>query len=161
MPLTDNLTELYDRKGFVRASNDLLAITEGRASWAMLLSIEVAHIKFIEHALGLGGADGLLMRAAAILREIFQENAVIGQWEADQFVVLNVAAPARCYALVRSLNDRIDAANESEREMNLSLSGRINVFNLPLPVGRNMQFNRTEAQMQDMQTRGEAIVSRA
>jgi diguanylate cyclase (GGDEF)-like protein len=122
MLLTDKLTRLYNRKGFVRASEHLLAILDERMSWAMLLSIDLAHLKFIEHALGAGAADELLMRTADILRGVFSENAVIGRWNTDQFVVLNVAASERCNFLMRSLNDRIDSANSLESGISLSLS---------------------------------------
>jgi diguanylate cyclase (GGDEF)-like protein len=152
------LTRLYNRKGFVRASEQLLAILDGRASSAMLLSIRLAHLKFIQHALGPEAADEMLMRTADILRDVFQENAVIGRWSASQFVVLNVAAPGRCNSLMRSLNDRIDAAYSLESRMSLSLSGQFRIFNLPFPLARKVHFNRT-AVTQEMKTVTEAVVS--
>lgn len=148
--LTDKLTRLYNRKGFVRASENLLAILDGRASSAMLLSIRLAHLKFIQHALGLEAADELLMRTADILRDVFQDNAVIGKWSASQFVVLNVAAPGQCNALMKSLNDRINAANSLEGGISLSLSGQFRIFNLPFPVARKVHFNRTAPADQDI-----------
>jgi len=156
--LTDKLTRLHDRKGFLRASEHLLAILDGRASSAMLLSIRLAHLKFIQHALGLEAADELLMRTADILRGVFQENAVIGRWSASQFVVLNVAAPGQCNSLMRSLNERIDAANSLESRISLSLNGQFRIFNLPFPAARKVHFNRT-ATVQEMKTVTEAVVS--
>ena len=156
--LTDKLTRLHNRKGFVRASERLLAKLDGRMPAAMLLSIELAHLKFVEHALGLGAADELLMRTADILRDAFHENAVIGRWNADQFVVLNVAARGRCNSLMRSLNDRIDAANSSESAISLSLSGHFSVFDLPLPITRKVRFNRMESVVQEMKTVMEPVV---
>jgi diguanylate cyclase (GGDEF)-like protein len=161
MLLTDKLTRLYNRKGFVQTSEYLLATLGGRVSSAMLLSMDLAHLKVIEHALGLGAADELLMRAADILRDVFQENAVIGRWNADQFVVLNVAAPGRCNFLVRSLNDRIDAANSSESGISLSLSGHFRVFDLPLPIARKVHFSRTETIVQELKTVTEPVARRA
>ena len=157
--LTDKLTRLYNRKGFVRASEHLLAILDGRASSAMLLSIRLAHLRFIQHALGLEAADELLMRTADILRDVFQENAVIGRWSASQFVVLNVAAPGQCNSLMRTLNDHIDAANSLESRISLSLSGQFRIFNLPFPVARKVHFNRTATVTQEMKTVTEAVVS--
>jgi len=158
MLFTDKLTRLYNRQGFVRASEHLLAILGGRVSSAMLLSMDLAHLKFIEHALGPGAADELLMRTADILRDVFQENAVIGRWNADRFVVLNVAAPGQGNSLMRSLNDRIDAANSSESAISLSLSGHFSVFDLPLPITRKVRFNRMESVVQEMKTVMEPVV---
>jgi len=159
--LTDKLTRLYNRKGFVRASEHLRAIPGGRVSSAMLLSMDLAHLKFIEHALGAGPADELLMRTADILRDVFQENAVIGRWNADRFVVLNVATPGQCNSLMRSLNDRIDSANSSESGMSLSLSGYFRVFDLPLPIARKVHFSRTETIVQELKTVTEPVARRA
>jgi diguanylate cyclase (GGDEF)-like protein len=141
MLLRDKLTRLYNRKGFVRAGEHLFAKLDGRMPSAMWLSIELGHLKFVEHALGPSAVDELLTRTANVLRDVFQENAVIGRWNADQFVVLNVAAPGRCNSLMRSLNDRIDAANCSESAISLSLSGHFRIFDLP---ARELHFNRME-----------------
>ena len=99
------------------------------------------------------------MRTADILRDVFQENAVIGRWSASQFVVLNVAAPGQCNSSMRSLNDRIDAANSLESRMSLSLSGQFRIFNLPFPVARKVHFNRTVTVRQEMKTVTAAVVS--
>jgi len=141
MLLRDKLTRLYNRKAFVRAGEHLFAKLDGRMPSAMMLSIELAHLKFVEHALGPGAVDELLTRTAAILRDVFQENAVIGRWNADRFVVLNVATPGRCNSLMRSLNDRVDASNSSESAISLSLSGHFRIFDLP---ARELRFNRME-----------------
>jgi hypothetical protein len=92
------------------------------------------------------------------LRDVFQENAVIGRWSDSQFVVLNVAAPGQCNSLMRTLNDHIDAANSLESRISLSLSGQFRIFNLPFPAARNVHFNRT-ATVQEMKTVIEAVVS--
>jgi GGDEF domain-containing protein len=51
MPFTDKLTQLYNGRGFVRASEYLLARSNGPMPCAMLLAIEVGNLKVIEHAL--------------------------------------------------------------------------------------------------------------
>jgi diguanylate cyclase (GGDEF)-like protein len=142
MLLTDRLTRLHNRKGFVRASEHLLAILNERMSWAMFLSIDFAHLKFIENALGAGAADESLMRTADILRGVFSENAVIGRWNRDRFVVLNAAPPGVCNSLMQSLNEHIDAANSTQSAISLSLSGQYSVFGLPSAIARKARFNR-------------------
>jgi GGDEF domain-containing protein len=96
----------------------------------MLLSINIAHLKFVEHALGLGVAEEMLTRTARILLDVFQDHAIIGRWSADQFVLFSLVAPHRCNFLVSSLNQRIEAANSSESRINLSLSGQFRCFDL-------------------------------
>jgi diguanylate cyclase (GGDEF)-like protein len=143
MPLTDKLTRLYNRTGFMRASERILMLMEKRVSSVMLLSINLAHLKFIEHALGRETAEQLLTRTADILRDVFQQNAVIGRWSADQFVVLNVEAPGPRHSTIAALNDRIDAASAYENGLNLGLSGHFRVFDLRMKAG-NARFDGTD-----------------
>ena len=144
MLLIDKVTRLYNRKGFVRACKHLLKNSNGRSSSAMLLSINLAHLMFIERVLGLQTAEDMLKRTADILLDVFQDNALIGRWNADQFVLLSVAAPHRYNSMVRCLNERIDAANSSESSIRLSLSGQFRLIDLP-GTAREVRFDRWEA----------------
>jgi diguanylate cyclase (GGDEF)-like protein len=142
MLLTDKLTRLHNRVGFMRASERMLMLMDERVSSFMLLSINLAHLKFIEHALGQETAEQLLTRTADILRDVFQQNAVIGRWSADQFVVLNVEAPGPRHSSIAALNNRVDAATGSEDGLNLTLSGHFRVFDLRMNAG-NVRFDGT------------------
>jgi GGDEF domain-containing protein len=81
---TDKLTHLYNGQGFVRASEYLLASSNGPMSCAMLLAIEVGNLKVTEHALGREPVDQMLIRTADILRDVFR-GAVIGRLAVDRF----------------------------------------------------------------------------
>jgi diguanylate cyclase (GGDEF)-like protein len=126
--MVDKLTRLYSFRGFMRASADLLAIANGRPSCAMLLSIDLRHVKFIEHALGRESGDQLLTRTAEILRRVFRGAAVIGRLGFDKFAVLILASPSKCTELMASLNQSIEAANLAEPTAYLSLAGKYCLF---------------------------------
>jgi GGDEF domain-containing protein len=113
------------------------------ASSAMLLSINIAHLKFVEHALGLGIAEDMLKRTAHLLLDVFQDHAIIGRWSADQFVLFSVVAPHRCNSLVNSLNERIEAANSSESRIRISLSGQFRFFDLDI-AARDLRLDRPD-----------------
>jgi diguanylate cyclase (GGDEF)-like protein len=127
MPFTDELTHLYNAQGFVRASEDKLAIFNGPVSCAMLLVIEVGNLKFIELALGREAVDPLLTRTADILRGVFR-GAVIGRLGVDRFAVLILASPSKCAELMAAFNEDIDAANLAEPNIYLSLGGKYYLF---------------------------------
>jgi GGDEF domain-containing protein len=127
----------------MRACRHLFGNLDGYASSAMLLSVKLEHLKFVEHALGLGIAEEMLKRTAQILRDVFQDRAVVGRWSADQFVVLSMVAPHRCNSLVRSFNEHIDAANSTESRIRLSLSGQFKLFDLAL-AARKVRFDRPD-----------------
>jgi diguanylate cyclase (GGDEF)-like protein len=123
MSFTDKLTHLYNARGFARASQQQLAMLNGPLSRAMLLTIEVAHLKVIEQALGREPAELMLKRTADILRGVFR-GAVIGRLGVDRFAVLIPASPSRCAELIAALNDDIDAVNSADPNLYLSLGGK-------------------------------------
>jgi diguanylate cyclase (GGDEF)-like protein len=123
MSSTDNLTRLYNARGFVRASEYKLAILNGPMSCALLLAIEVGNLKVIERALGREPVDLVLTRTADILRGVFR-GAVIGRLGVDRFAVLMLASPSECTELIAALNEDIDAANLADPNLYLSLGGK-------------------------------------
>ena len=123
----DKLTHLYNAQGFVRASEHMLAISDGPVSCAMLLAIEVGNLKFIEQALGREAVDPLLTRTADILRGVFR-GAVIGRLGVDRFAVLILASPSKCTELLAAFNEDIDAANLADPNSYLSLGGKYCLF---------------------------------
>jgi GGDEF domain-containing protein len=127
MPFTDKLTHLYTTQGFVRASEHMLAVSNGSVSSAMLLAIEVGHVKVIERALGREPVDLMLNRTADILRGVFR-GAVIGRLGVDRFAVLTPANPSKCTELIAALNQEIDAANLADPNIFLSLGGEYCLF---------------------------------
>jgi diguanylate cyclase (GGDEF)-like protein len=123
MSSTDNLTLLYNARGFVRASEYKLAILNGPMSCALLLAIEVGNLKVIERALGREPVDLVLTRTADILRGVLR-GAVIGRLGVDRFAVLILASPSKCTELIAALNEDIDAANLADPNLYLSLGGK-------------------------------------
>jgi diguanylate cyclase len=133
--LIDELCQLYNREGFICASAHWLKRWGRGAPWALLLSLQVNHLKVVHHALGQEVSAGLLMRTAVLLREVFRQAAVIGRLSEDEFAVLvRVASPSARTALISRLNAAIDAANASAGALSVSLSGGFSQFDPRYPV---------------------------
>src|SRR5580692_10269792 len=113
MSFRDPVTQLYNGQGFLRAAEQL-RVSGHDLPWAMWLLVELAHLKFIKHALGSEAGDLLLSRTADILRHVFRGNSVIGRLGNNQFAVLMPANPSDCKALIRELDHHINTANSPE-----------------------------------------------
>jgi diguanylate cyclase (GGDEF)-like protein len=129
MSFRDPVTQLYNARGFLRAAEQLRVSAQDLPS-AMWLLVELAHLKFIKHALGPEAGDLLLTRTADILRRVFQGNSVIGRLGSNQFAVLTPADPSDCTALIRELDHSIEVANSPEGALTLSLQGRFGLLNM-------------------------------
>jgi diguanylate cyclase (GGDEF)-like protein len=127
--IRDPVTQLYNAQGFLRAAEQL-RVSGQDLPWAMWLLVELAHLKFIKHALGSEAGDLLLSRTADILRHVFRKNSVIGRLGANQFAVLIQANPSDCNALIRELDERFDAANSPDAAITLSVEGKFGLLNM-------------------------------
>jgi diguanylate cyclase (GGDEF)-like protein len=147
MSLIDELTQLYNREGFICAGEELLDISGARERWAFLLSLKVEHLKFINHSLGRAVVDSLLIRTTKLLRQTFRKAAVIGRLGADEFAVLGtVASPLACTSLLSCLDEAIDADNSSAGP-NLSVSGGFSQFDPRYPVSITERLMKADTAM--------------
>jgi diguanylate cyclase (GGDEF)-like protein len=129
MSFRDPVTQLYNARGFLRAAENLRVSGQDLPS-AMWLLVELAHLKFIKHALGSEAGDLLLTSTADILRRVFRGNSVIGRLGNNQFAVLMPAKPSDCNALIKELDQSIDAANSPESALSLSMQGKFGLLNM-------------------------------
>jgi diguanylate cyclase (GGDEF)-like protein len=147
MSLIDELTQLYNREGFICAGEELLDISGARERCAFLLFLKVGHLKFINHSLGRAVGDSLLIRTAILLRQAFHKAAVIGRLGADEFAVLGRAAsPSACAAVLAYLDEAIDADNSSAG-LTLSVSGGFSQFDARYPVSITERLMQADTAM--------------
>lgn len=122
LSLTDELTKLYNRRGFI-----LLAETEmklaHRMKRAMLLFYgDVDNLKTINDTLGHDRGDLALQEISAILKENFREADVLARLGGDEFVVLALDASKESAEI---LTNRIQAVLETrnqQRDVSYQLS---------------------------------------
>jgi diguanylate cyclase (GGDEF)-like protein len=148
MSFIDELTRLNNREGFLCAGGELLDLWDAGERWAFLLSLEVEHLKFVNHALGKNAGDKLLIRTALLLRQVFRESAVIGRIGGDEFAVLGrLTGPSACPAIIAHLNEAIDAGNSSDRALNLSLRGGFSQFDTRHPKSLTERMKQADVAM--------------
>jgi diguanylate cyclase (GGDEF)-like protein len=153
MSLIDELTQLYNREGFICAGEELLDISGARERWAFLLFLKVEHLKFINHSLGRAVGDSLLVRTTILLRDAFRKAAVIGRLGTDEFAVLGrVASPSDCAAALAYLDEAIDADNSLAHGLNLSVSGGFSQFDLRYPVSITERLMQADTAMKLQQS---------
>jgi diguanylate cyclase (GGDEF)-like protein len=130
MALTDDLTSLYNRRGFLRAGNRLLSAAHRDERWALLFYIDVDDLKSTNDSAGHAAGDSLLTRTAQVLRSVFRDTDVIGRLSGDEFAALvSVSDPNACDLMLHRLQSAIAADNLARAEASLSLSVGFAQFN--------------------------------
>jgi diguanylate cyclase (GGDEF)-like protein len=130
MALTDDLTNLYNRRGFLRAGTRLLSAVSRDKRGALLFYIDVDGLKSINDSAGHAAGDSMLIRTAQALRAVFRDSYILGRLGGDEFAALAPATdPNACNLIVHRLQDAVAADNLSRVESILSLSVGFAQFN--------------------------------
>jgi diguanylate cyclase (GGDEF)-like protein/PAS domain S-box-containing protein len=121
--IVDELTGLYNRRGFLTLCEQQLKIAERAEKSVVLLFIDLDHMKWINDTFGHQEGDRALVETAAILRKTFRESDIIGRLGGDEFGVLAIDTAHEERKTVARLLDALDSYNRSEtRGFKLSLS---------------------------------------
>ena len=84
----DELTGLYNRRGFMRRGAQIMARRSYGGAALVVMFADVDNLKAVNDAGGHVAGDQLLNRAADALRGAFREGDVIGRLSGDEFAVL-------------------------------------------------------------------------
>jgi two-component system cell cycle response regulator len=123
MALCDDLTRLYNRRGFFAAATQQLKMARRHQKAALLLFCDVDGLKSINDTFGHREGDLALVRAAAALEAVFRDSDVLGRIGGDEFVVLAMDLPPRHQQTILSrLHKTLHRAVKDESRYELRLS---------------------------------------
>jgi diguanylate cyclase (GGDEF)-like protein/PAS domain S-box-containing protein len=124
MSFTDELTGLYNRRGFIALSEQQLKIAERTEKNLLLFFADLDKMKHINDTLGHQEGDKALVEIATILKEVFRESDIIGRMGGDEFAVFAIDATYETReVLIKRLHKALYNYNQPEgRRYHLSLS---------------------------------------
>ena len=131
LALTDELTGLCNRRGFMAIAERQLKIGHRTGRGILLFFMDIDGMKEINDSFGHGEGDRALKRMAKALKMTFRDSDVIARLGGDEFAVLAIEASDNSEAAIRarlSEDLRSVSAGESRYAINLSLGAvRINI----------------------------------
>ena len=86
---TDELTGLYNRRGYVTRAAALLKVAEPKTVWQIFFDVD--ELKIINDTYGHWAGDRALMEVAAVLRQAFRSTDIVARVGGDEFAVLAIA----------------------------------------------------------------------
>jgi diguanylate cyclase (GGDEF)-like protein len=124
LSIRDDLTGLYNRRGFLDAAQRQLKTAERLNEAVLLLFADVDRMKECNDAFGHAEGDRLLERAARTLRRTFRESDILGRLGGDEFAILSLASGVEdSRAIIDRLQRNIDLENaDGYHPVPLSLS---------------------------------------
>ncbi|NCC64012.1 MAG: diguanylate cyclase [Spirochaetia bacterium] len=91
--LTDELTALYNRRGFKMMAEQELKHSHRLKHEAILLSIDIDAFKAINDTYGHDEGDRVLRFVAQTMKQCFRSSDILCRWGGDEFLVLALDAP--------------------------------------------------------------------
>jgi diguanylate cyclase (GGDEF)-like protein len=123
LALTDELTCLYNRRGFFAAAVQQLKLASRKEQSLLLLYCDVDNLKKINDSYGHQEGDLALIRTADALEKAFRDSDTLARLGGDEFVVLASEASSQTQeVLLRRLEKNLKKSNANESRYELSLS---------------------------------------
>jgi diguanylate cyclase (GGDEF)-like protein len=130
MSLTDELTGVYNRRGFFTIAENRLKIAKRQKSELLLLYADLDNLKEINDKFGHEEGDNLLKDTVNILKSIYRECDIIARIGGDEFVVFPVGTNKSHIEIITSrLQKTIEDINaKRDQSYKLSLSVGISAY---------------------------------
>ena len=129
LALVDELTQLYNRRGFLSVFQQYLKIARRDDKDLLLLMVDVDGLKVINDNYGHLEGDRAIVDTARVLKKTFRGSDLIGRIGGDEFVVLAVqASDEDVKAIKKRLQANINQYNLTSKDFTLSLSVGITSF---------------------------------
>ncbi len=135
LSVMDELTGLYNRRGFLTLCQQQLKMADRTKESILFLFADLDRMKWINDTLGHKTGDSALAETAGILKRTFRESDIIGRMGGDEFAVLAIGITDETPEVVTArLHDDIEAFNKSgARAYMISLSIGIVRYNPEKP----------------------------
>jgi diguanylate cyclase (GGDEF)-like protein/PAS domain S-box-containing protein len=135
LSLKDDLTGLYNRRGFFTIAGEYLQLADRRRNQMFLLFMDLDNLKWINDTLGHHKGDEALVNVAKILKKTFRKSDVKGRMGGDEFALFPVdSTHAGAKAAEARLRSNIEAFNiDKSNPFTLSVSMGIACYDPEYP----------------------------
>jgi len=123
LALTDELTGLYNRRGFMALAERQLKLGCRSGRGMLLFMMDLDRLKQINDSFGHFEGDRALKHTAHALEETFRDSDVVARLGGDEFAVLAIEATGHSEATIKTrLFECLKAINSDQSRYELSLS---------------------------------------
>ncbi|MGM3305221.1 sensor domain-containing diguanylate cyclase [Anabaena sp. WFMT] len=138
LSLTDELTGLYNRRGFFVLGEQQLKLAQRTQIPTCLMFIDLDGLKQINDQLGHEFGDFAILASANLINQTFRSSDTLGRLGGDEFVLLLQSHDLNVEVMIQRLQSSIDKYNQSgDKPFVLSMSIGVVDYNPNEPVPLN------------------------
>jgi len=136
LSITDELTGIYNRRGFRLLADRALESARRRGDHCHLLYLDLDGLKLLNDAQGHAAGDGMILDASRLLQNVFRKTDIVARLGGDEFGVLATDHNETSNEILQRLSVALSNENRlSARDPRLSFSlGHVDIA----PVDRNV-----------------------
>ena len=152
LALREELTGLYNRRGFVTLAEQHLKLARRTGRTARLVFVDVNGFKRVNDRFGHPEGDRALVAVAEVLRATFRESDIVARVGGDEFAVLAIeAADASAERLRARLSSNLEAYNaQARRGYDLTVTAGIATFDPQRPAGVDALMAEADRSLYDL-----------
>jgi diguanylate cyclase (GGDEF)-like protein len=123
LALTDDLTCLYNRRGFFAAATQQIRVARRNVQSMLLFFCDLDNLKIINDCYGHHEGDFALIRAADALEKAFRDSDILARLGGDEFLALALETASQSEAIIlKRLDECLKKSNKKESRCDLSMS---------------------------------------
>ncbi len=149
--ITDQLTGLYNRRGFLTLAEQQLKISNRTEGGMLLFFADLDGMKWINDTLGHEEGDRALIDVAVMLKETFRASDIIARTGGDEFAILTIDTTGISPEIIMTrLQDKVDKHNnETGRRYTISISMGTAYYDPDNPYSLDELMSRADKLMYD------------
>jgi diguanylate cyclase (GGDEF)-like protein/PAS domain S-box-containing protein len=155
LSITDQMTGLYNRRGFLTLAEQQLKISDRTRNALLLIFIDLDGMKWINDTLGHKKGDEALVEVADILKKSFRKSDIIARVGGDEFAVLALGAAMEYRNIIQGrVEHYVEIANSHKnRDYRISMSIGIVRYDPDNPRPLDELMTSADALMYDQKKR--------
>ncbi len=148
LSLTDELTDLYNRRRFFVLAEQYLKVAVRTKKRLLLFYLDMDGLKLINDRCGHNEGDQALIALASVLKKTFRESDIIARIGGDEFVALLESTDDKTEILIARLDENIKDYNlKVSQDYELSVSVGVADFDPQDPISIDELLSRADALM--------------
>ncbi|MBU1058778.1 MAG: diguanylate cyclase [Proteobacteria bacterium] len=158
--ITDELTGLYNRRGFMNLAEKQLQMATRHNNVLFLLYMDLDNMKYINDHFGHEMGDSALIETGRILKDVFRESDIISRLGGDEFaaLILGLSEEEKGQAVMNRFQEQLERSNsQGERPYELLISIGLTRYDSDIHCSIDDLLSEADSRMYEQKNKAKGV----